>query len=132
MLLGTVPGNGMRSRARSLLGGKRHGRQPCLRVRMLRGPEYVLTPPGLDDPAQIHHEHAPREMTNEREIMGYEKVRKPQPSLKVLQQVEYLCLYGDVEGGHGLVQHQQFGLGGERTGYPDSLSLASAELVRIT
>jgi len=57
--------------------------------------------------------------------VGDEKVAQPQLSLKLLQQVQYLSLNGDVKRAGGLVTNNEFGLDGQATRDANALSLAA-------
>ena len=63
--------------------------------------------------------------------MGNEQVGQAEALLKVLQQVDHLCLDGDVQCGDGLVADDEVGLQGKGAGNADPLALAARELMRI-
>ena len=59
--------------------------------------------------------------------MGDEQHRQMQAFLQLLQQVDDLCLHGDVQGGDRLVRDEQLGLQGQRAGDADALALAAGK-----
>src|SRR5690606_23346341 len=67
----------------------------------------------------------------EGEVVGDEKDGEPKIALQLPHQVEDLRLDRDVQGGGGLVRHQELGAGGQRPGDGDPLPLPAAELVRV-
>ena len=63
--------------------------------------------------------------------MGDEHDRGSRLIAQVTQQVEDLCLDGDVESGRRLVGDDELGTEGERHGDDDALLLSTGELVRV-
>ena len=59
--------------------------------------------------------------------MAHEDQPDPGVTPDVVEQVQHLCLDGDVEGRHGLVQHEHPRLDGECAGDRGSLPLAAGE-----
>jgi hypothetical protein len=64
-------------------------------------------------------------------VVRDEQVGEPEIVLQLPQQVHDLGLHGHVERGQRLVQHDQIGLASQGAGEPDTLALASGELVRM-
>ena len=85
----------------------------------------------LGHAAQVHHGDAVGQVADHGQVVGDEEVGEAVGALQLGQQVDHLALDGDVEGGHGLVAHDQAGLEGERPGDADALALATGELVRV-
>ncbi len=63
--------------------------------------------------------------------MGDEEVGIAVLLLQVVEEVEHLCLHGDVEGGDTFVADDQFGLEDEGTGDADALALTARKFVRV-
>src|SRR5262245_31087487 len=70
-------------------------------------------------------------MADDGEVVGDEEVREPEVLLKLLEQVDHLCLNRDVERRDRLVGDDEVGIDRERAGEPDPLALAARELVRV-
>lgn len=62
--------------------------------------------------------------------MRDEQVREAEPGLEILEESEDLSPARSVERRDGLVQYQKLGMGGERAGDADALSLSAAERAR--
>ena len=60
--------------------------------------------------------------------MADEHQPQPQGRLEVLEQVEHLSTHGDIQGGGGLVGHDDVGVQSERTGDRDTLTLPTGDL----
>ena len=110
--------------------GLGHGAQERLRVRVQRAGENLLRRAHFDDAAQVHHGHAPADMTDDAEVVGDEEVREIETLLQVLQQVDNLRLNRDIERGNRLVADDDLGADRQGAGDADALALAAAELVR--
>lgn len=82
------------------------GREKCLRVWVAGRVIQVFGATGLDDPAEVHHGGSVGYMLNDREIVGDEEASDPEFSLQVRQQVDDLCLHGNVQSRHWLVADQ--------------------------
>ena len=80
--------------------------------------------------AEVHHRHAVTHVLHHREVVRDEQQRELVARLHVLEQVEDLCLHGDVEGGHRLVADDELGFRDDGTRDRDPLALAAGELVR--
>jgi hypothetical protein len=63
--------------------------------------------------------------------MGDEQHRQAKPRLEVFEQVQHLCLHGDVERGDRFIGDQNFRVERQCPGNPDPLPLAAGEFVRI-
>ena len=51
----------------------------------------------LDDPPEVHHRDAVADVAHDREVVGDEEVREPEPVLQVGEQVDHLRLGRHVE-----------------------------------
>ncbi|RPK76440.1 hypothetical protein EES42_03360 [Streptomyces sp. ADI95-17] len=91
----------------------------------------LLVRADLDDPAQVHHPDPVGDVPDDRQVVRDEHVAQPELSLEPVQQVDDLRLYGDVEGGDGLVGDDDLGVQGQTAGDADALALTAGELVRI-
>ncbi len=85
----------------------------------------------LYDFAQVHDRYAVTDMFHHTQIMGYEEIGQPELILQILEQINHLGLYWNIQRGHGLIADDQFGIKRQRSGDPDSLPLAAGELVGI-
>ncbi len=65
------------------------------------------------------------------QVVGDEEVGEGKPLLEVFEEVDDLRLYGDVEGGDGLVADEEGGVDREGPGNPYPLPLAARELVGV-
>src|SRR5205085_4750532 len=80
--------------------------------------------------AQVHHRDPVGDVPDDAEVVRDEYVGQAQLVLKLVEQVDHLRLDRDVERGDRLVEQDQLGVDGERSGYSDPLALAAGELVR--
>ncbi len=71
-------------------------------------------------------------MSDYRQIVGDEDVGEAELALEVLQQIDDLCLNGDIERRHWLVQDQQSRLQRQCPRDADPLALTTRELTRIS
>ena len=72
------------------------------------------------------------DVADHRQVVGDEQVRQVELLPKVLQQVDDLRLDGDIQRRHRFIQHQELRLDRQSAGDADALTLAAAELVRIS
>ena len=84
----------------------------------------------FDDLAQVHHRDPIRDVPDHAEVVRDEQVGQPELVLKVLEQVDDLRLYGDVECGDRLVGDDELGPQRKCPRDADALALAAGELVR--
>ena len=63
----------------------------------------------LHDPAGVHHEHAVADLSDHGDVVADQHQRDVVGLPDRTEQVEHLLLHGDVEGGGGLVGHDQRG-----------------------
>src|SRR5215469_479716 len=111
--------------------GQWDGREQRDGVRMQRVVVEVDAVPNFHDLAQIHHCHALGDVAYHAEVMGNEEVGEAKLALEPLHQVDDLRADGDVERAYWLVGNDEFRLDADRARDGDTLSLATAELVRI-
>ncbi len=81
---------------------------------MLRVVEDVVDFPLLDDAAEVHHDHVVGHLRDDAEVMRDEHDRHAALALDRAQEVEDLCLRGDVERGRRLVGDEEARIGGKR------------------
>ena len=81
--------------------------------------------------AQIHNNDVVRNMLDNRHIVGNKDVGQTQIALQILQQVQHLCLNGNIQRGDGLIADDHFGVQRQRTGNADTLTAAAVQLVRV-
>ena len=112
--------------------GHRHRRHERLGVRVDRALVDLVLVAHLHDPPQVHHGHPVGDVAHHRQVVGDEDVRQPEVLLQVLQQVDHLGLHRDVQGRDGLVTHDDLGAERNTAGNPDTLTLATGELVGVT
>jgi hypothetical protein len=84
----------------------------------------------LDHPAGVHHQGLVGEVAGRGDVVGDVEDRQVEAFLEVAQQVQHAEADRDVQHGHRLVGQQGLGLGAERAGDRDTLTLAAGELVR--
>ena len=65
-----------------------HGREQRLRVGMTGMIEHLLGRATFDDTAEIHHGNLIRQVLDNAQIVGDEKIRQPQVGLELSQEVE--------------------------------------------
>src|SRR5260370_25702416 len=86
----------------------------------------------LDHAAEIHHRDSSRDVLDDAEVVGDEKISEAELHLQVLQEVDHLRLDRHVERRYRLVADHELGLDGERAGDADPLPLSAGEFVRET
>ena len=90
---------------------------------------YRFTCPLLHNFSPKQYSDAIAYMTHGTQIMRNKQIRELQPALKVLQEVQYLGLNGNIQCADGLVAYDEPGSDRQGAGNSDSLSLPAAELV---
>ena len=84
------------------------------------------------DFAQIHNHDPTAEVLDDSEVVSDEEVRDSVLLLKIVQQIDDLCLDGYIESADRFVANDQFRFDCQRSRDTDALTLAAAELVRVT
>ena len=97
------------------------------RVRVHRVGEQIGPVRGLHDAAQIHDADLVADVLDDAEVVADEEHGDTELALQPRHQVQDLRLHADVEGAHGLVGHDEFGLAGQRRGDPHPLPLAAGQ-----
>ncbi len=87
--------------------------------------------PRLDDAAAVHDDDAVGDAADDAEVVGDEQDAHPQVALQPLDQLEDLCLDGDVQCGGRLVGDQHRRVGRQRHRDHGALAHPAAELVGI-
>src|SRR5215831_9389514 len=64
--------------------------------------------------------------------MSNEHIGQAEPVAQRFEQIDDLRLDRHIERRHRLIAYDEIGLCRERTGYPDTLTLTAAELVRVS
>src|SRR5688572_14164761 len=85
----------------------------------------------LDDAPEVHDRDAIADVLYHAEIVRDEQVCQAELLLKVLEQIEDLCLHRDVERRHRLIANNELRLHRKRARDTETLPLAAAELVRV-
>ena len=98
---------------------------------MQRPRQHVGGRPLLHHLAGVEHGHLVGDAAHDAEVVADEERGEAAPRLQLLQQVEDLRLDGDVEGGGRLVENEQIGFRGQRTGDQRALAHAAGQLMRI-
>ncbi len=93
--------------------------------------EQFLRCGGFDDSSEIHHRHGIADVFDDREIVGYENVRKAKALTQLHQQVKDLRLNRDIQRRYRLIGDDQARAQCERPSNADSLALAAGEFVWI-
>jgi hypothetical protein len=99
---------------------------------MKRSVEKLIGRGIFHDLAQVHHGNDVADIADHVEIMGDEEITETQPFLKVFEEVQDLCLNGDIQGRDRLIADKQGWADTEGPGDSDSLPLSATELMRIT
>ena len=85
----------------------------------------------FDDAAEVHDGGAVGEPADDGQVVGDEQVGDAEVLAELFEQFEDLVLGGDVEGGDGLVEDDQFRVEGDGAGDGDALALPAGELVGV-
>ena len=93
--------------------------------------EHLLCSAVFDNLAVIHHRHVVGYLCNDTEVVGDEDDAHVVFLLKGVEEVEDGLLYGDIEGGGGLVGNEKVGVAYQCYGYHDALLLSTADFMRI-
>jgi hypothetical protein len=88
----------------------RYSGKEGLGVGMLGTEENFLRFRELHDFPKVHHGYPIGDVLHHGKIVGHEKVSEAELVLKILEEVEDLGLDGDVQGGDGLVAHDELGV----------------------
>lgn len=75
----------------------RDGRQEGFGVRMLRVAEYILCFALFNDYTMVHNSNPVRDMADDCQVMGNEKVGNLQLCLQILKKVDNSCLDGYIK-----------------------------------
>ena len=70
-------------------------------------------------------------MLHHAKIVADEQIGQIEPRAQIHEQIQYLRLDRDIQGGHGLIADQELRLHRQGTGDADALALAAGELMRI-
>jgi hypothetical protein len=69
-------------------------------------PVHLIPVTYLNDLSVLHDGDPVAQVADDSQIMGDEQNRQVQPLAEIAEQVQYLRLHGDIEGGHRLVADQ--------------------------
>ena len=111
--------------------GDRHGGQKSLCIGM---PAVIVKFSGirkLHNITKVHDCDPVTHVLNDRKIMRDENIGQFLFSLKILQKVQYLCLYGNVQRRDRFIEHDDLGVYAKRPGDADPLALSGPAYVRI-
>lgn len=86
----------------------------------------------LNNLPEIHDSNLVAEILDNPQVMTDKEERDVRALLELLEYVQYLCLYRDVERRERFVSNEHFGRNGECPRDADPLTLSSAELMRIS
>ena len=89
-------------------------RAQCGRVRVQRPLQHVVGGPELHQVAEVHHPDAVGDVGHDGQVVADEQQRQPELGTQPGQHVEHLGLHRHVQGGDGLVAHEQVGPQHER------------------
>ena len=107
------------------------GGEQLARVRVVSLVEQLVARADLDHSAGVHDGDAVGEVGDHGEVVGDVERRDTVGLGEVADRVQHVRLRGHVQGGGGLVEHDDLGPVGERHGDGDALLLAAGELVRV-
>ena len=85
----------------------------------------------FDQFSEVHDGDVIAHVADDGEVMSDEEVGQFEFVLEVFEEVQYLGLDADVEGAHGFITDEEFGLDGEGAGDADALALTAAEFVGV-
>jgi len=85
----------------------------------------------LDDDAAPHHRDAVADLGCDPQIVGDEEHREVELAAYLVEQLEHLVLYRDIQRRDRLVADQDFRLHRQRSRDADALPLPAGELVRV-
>ena len=85
----------------------------------------------LDHPAEVHDGHSIGDVFHDRQVVGNEQKRQMELGLELLEEIEHLRLYRDVQCGHRLVGDHEVRLEDQRPCDPDPLPLPPGELMWV-
>ena len=85
---------------------------------------------GLDDLAEIHHQHPVAQQPHHGQIVRDEQIAHAELVLEPLQELQDDDLHGNVERRGRLVEHQKVGLDRDGAGNADAGALAAGKLMR--
>jgi len=80
---------------------------------------------------QIHNHDFIRYMLDDGKIMGDKHICKTHAFLKVHQEVQYLCLNGNIKGRNRLIANNEFRIKSQSPSYSYALSSSTVEFMRI-
>jgi len=110
-------------------GGNRFDQR--LRIRMQRISEELYRRGPFHALPQIHYSDVFADMFHHTQIVGDEHIGKASFVLQIHQQIQYLGLYGNVQGGYRFITHDKFGIQGQGPGDADSLPPAAVQFMGI-
>ena len=99
--------------------------QQHLRVRVLWGSKQIVNRLLLDQLAQIQNPCPVRDLPNNSQIVGDEKIGQVQFCLQIAQQIQHLRLYRYVERRRWFITDDDFRLTGQNAGDTDPLALTT-------
>src|SRR6266446_10224418 len=105
--------------------GDRNGGKERLRVRHHRLAVKIFGRRQLNDLSEIHDGDAICDVLHHREVVSDEHVGEIVVPLEVLEQVDHLCLHGDIEGRYRLVADDELWFHREGARDPDALTLSA-------
>lgn len=110
--------------------GSRHGLKEGLGIGVPCAVEFISSE-FLDNFAEIHDQNAAAYEADYGQVMGDEEKTLPKAVMQVAHGVEHLSLNGRVQCGNRFVADHEIGIGDERTGKSDALTLTSGKFVGI-
>ena len=94
--------------------------------------EKLVLGSNLHDLSQVHDDDPIADMSNDSEIMGYEKIGEIIFFLDIHEQIDYLRLNGNIECGYRFVAYDKIGIAGQSTGDTYPLPLSTGEFMRVS
>ena len=86
----------------------------------------------LDDLPEVHHRDSVADVLHHIQVVSNKNIRKAELLLKIDEQIDHLCLDGDIQCRYRLIANDQFGMKGKGPGNSYPLALSSAEFMRIS
>jgi len=111
--------------------GLRHGLEERAGVGMERVVEQFALGGEFHDVSEVHDGYPVADVAHNGKVVGDEKVGQAEPVLEILEEVQHLGLYGDIEGGERFVADDEIRIESQGTRDAYALALASTEFVGI-
>ena len=93
--------------------------------------EELVLGSNLHDLSQVHDDDPIADMSNDSEVMGYEKIGEIIFFLNIHEQVDYLRLNGNIECGYRFIAYDKIGTAGQSSGNTYPLPLSTGKFMWV-